>query len=139
MAAPLVSDIVTLPSICLHLTNYLPPSALVILTYKRLKAQAKQHLLIDWGSVPAHEYYLYPPAVCPHPFMGLGKFIAGRIHQMRSGKSYLVVYTLWENPDRDRTCPNCSVAPQSFENAIVLCPLSAWQRSCLLLGVSDLG
>jgi len=93
IAAPLISDVVTLPLISLHLTDYLPPSTPVISSYKRLKAQAKQHILMDWGSDPVPEYYPYLSAVRPHPFMRLGKFIAGRIHQMRSGKSYLAAHT----------------------------------------------
>jgi len=71
--------------------------------------------------------------------MGLGKFVAGRIHQMRSGESYLAAHTSWENPNPETTCSRCSDAPQSFEHAILTCPLSAWQRSRLLQGLPDLG
>jgi len=107
--------------------------------YKRLKARAKQHLLVDWGSNPAPEYYPYPMAIRPHRFMGLGKFMAYRIHQMRSGKSYLAANTSWENPNPDTTCPHCCDAPQCFEYAMLVCLSSARQRSHLLQGVSDLG
>ena len=34
----------------------------------------------------------YRPSLKPHPFMGLSKFDAGRLHQMRSGKSYLCAH-----------------------------------------------
>jgi len=70
--------------------------------------------------------------------MGLGKFVASRIHQMRSGKSYLVAHPAWEDPDADTSCPLCSEAPQTFKHAILSCPFSARQRSRLLQGVSDL-
>jgi len=70
--------------------------------------------------------------------MGLGKFVAGRIHQMRSGKSYLAAHPSWGSPDADTSCPFCFKAPQIFEHAILSCPSSASQRSRLLQGVSDL-
>jgi len=142
MAAPLISDIVTLPPISLHLTDYLPPAPPappVIPSYKRLKAQAKQPLLVDWGSDPAPEYYPYLSAIYPHPFMGLALFIASRIHQMRSGKSYLAAHTSWKNTDPNTTRPYCSATPQSSEYAILLRPVSAKLRSRLLEEVSDHG
>jgi len=86
-AAPLVHDASTLPPISLHLTDYLPPIPGVVSSYTRLKLRAKQLLLSDWSATPAPPYYPYPPSTRPHPFMGLGKFVAGRIHQMRCHKS----------------------------------------------------
>jgi len=64
--------------------------------------------------------------------------MAGRIDLIRSGKGYLAAHSTWENPDADTSCPLCSEAPQTFEHAILSCPLSAHQRSCLLQRVSDL-
>jgi len=137
-AASLLHDVSTLPPISLHLVDYLPPIPGVVPSYVRLKLRAKQLLLSDWSSTPAPPYYPYPPSTRPHLFMGLGKFVAGRIHQMRSGKSYLAAHPLWENPDADTPCPLCSGAPQTFEHSILSCPSSAHQRSRLLQGVSDL-
>jgi len=137
-AAPLVHDVATLPPISLHLTDYLPPVPGVVPSYARLKLRAKQLLLSDWSSTPAPPYYPYPPSTRPHPFMGLGKFVAGRLHQMRSGKSYLSAHPSWGDPDADTSCPLCSEAPQTFKHAILSCPSSARQRSRLLQGVSDL-
>ena len=88
-ASPLVHDVSTLPPISLNLTDYLPPVPGVVPSYARLNLRAKQLLLSDWSSTPAPPYYPYPPSMRPHPFIGLGKLVAGRIHQMRSGKSYL--------------------------------------------------
>jgi len=93
-ATPLVHDVTTLPPISLHLTDYLPPIPGVVPSYARLKLRARQLLLSDWSSTPAPPYYPFPPSTRPHPFMGLGKFVAGRIHQMRSGKSYLAAHPL---------------------------------------------
>ena len=95
--------------------------------------------LLTGGSDPGPAYYPYPPATRPHPFMGLGKFVAGRIYQMRSGRSYLAAHTSWENPVPDPACPCYLNAPQKFEHAILTCPSTAQQRSRLLQGVSDLG
>ena len=100
--------------------------------------RAKQLLLSDWSAIPAPTYYPYPPSTHPHPFICLGKVVAGRIQQMRSGKSYLAAHPSWEDPDADATCPLCSEAPQTFEHAILSCSSSACQRSRLLQGVSDL-
>jgi len=137
-AAPLVHDVSTLPPISLHLRVYLPPTPGVVPSYTRLKLRAKQLSLSDWSATPAPTYYPYPPSTRPHPFMGLGKFVAGRRHQMRSGKSYLAAHRSWDNADADTSCPLCSRAPQTFEHAILSCPSSAHQRSRLLHGVSDL-
>ena len=137
-AVPLVHDVTTLPPISLHWTDYLPPVPGVLPSYTRLKIRAKQLLLSDRSSTPATPYYPYPPSTRAHPFMGLGKFVAGRIHQMRSGKSYLAAHLSWDSPDSDTSCPWCSEAPQTLEHAILSCPPSARQRSRLLQGVSDL-
>jgi len=137
MATPLVHDVVTLPPISLHLTDYLPPVPRVVPSYARLKLRAKHLLLSDWSATPAPPYYPYPSSIRPHPFMGLGKFVAGRIPQMCSGKSYLVAHPSWGDPDADTICPLCSEAPQTFEHAILSCPSSARQRSRLLQGVLD--
>jgi len=137
-AAPLMQDVSTLPPFSLHLRDYLPPIPGIVPSYARLKLRAKQLLLSDWSSTPAPPYYPYPPSTRPHPFMGLGKFVAGRIHQMRSGKNYLSAHLSWDDPDANMSCPLCSEAQQTFEHAILSCPSTARQRSRLLQGVSDL-
>jgi len=137
-AAPLVHDVSTLPPVFLHLTDYLPPIPGVVPSYAHLKLRAKQLLHSDWSLTPAPPYYPYPPSTRPHPFMGLGKFVAGRIQQMRCGKSYLAGHPSWDNPEADRSCPLCSEAPQTFKHAILAGLSSARQRSRLLQGVSDL-
>jgi len=135
---PLVPDASMLPPISLHLTDYLPPVPVVIPSYARLKLRAKQLLLSDRSATRAPPYYPIPPSTRPHPFMGLGKFVAGRIHQMRSGKGYLAAHPSWDTPEADKSCPLYSEALQTLEHAILSCPSSARQRSRLLQGVSDL-
>ena len=136
LAVPLVHNAVTLPPISLYLTEYLPPVHGVVPSYARLKLRAKQLLLADWSPTPAPLYYPYLPSMRPHTFMGLGKFVVGRIHQMRSGKSYLIAQPTWDDPDADTSCPLFSEALQTFEHAILSCYSSAHQRSRLLKGVS---
>jgi len=51
---------------------------------------------------PDPERYAYRPSLMPHPFMGLSKFDAGRLHQMRSGKSYLRAHPSWDDEGRPR-------------------------------------
>ena len=59
-----------------------PPQSLIINTYSALKKQVREKLFEEWAShFPTPGYYLQPPALSRRLFMGLGKFIAGRIHQ----------------------------------------------------------
>jgi len=71
--------------------------------------------------------------------MGLGKFVAGRIHQMRAGKCYLVAHPTWRSPDADTSCLRCGLEPETFENAILSCPSRQHSRLRLLHGVTNVG
>jgi len=109
-------------------------------TYSALKNRIRERLLVEWASLfPTPGYYLHPPALQPRPFMGLGKFVAGRIHQMRAGKSYLAAHPTWRSPDADTSCPRCGLEPETFEHAILSCPSRRHSRLRLLHGVSDVG
>ena len=68
-----------------------------------------------------------------------GKFLAGRIHQIRAGKSYLAAHPTWRSPDADTSCPRCGLEPETFEHAILTCPSRPGARSRLLHGVSSVG
>ena len=70
--------------------------------------------------------------------MGLGKFVAGRIHQMRSAKSYLAAHPSWSNEDPDATCPRFDIGPESFQHAILTCPARKRVRDLLLKDVPSL-
>ena len=106
------------------MTDYLPPVPGVVPSYARLKLTAKQLLLYDWAATPAPPFYPYLPSTRPYPFMGLGKFVAGRLHQMRSGKSYLTAHAAWDNPDADTSCPTCFEAhkPSNTPSCPAPCP-----------------
>ena len=67
MAFPLVQDVVTLPPISLHLTDYLPPVPGVVPSYARLKLRVKQLLLSDWAATPAPPYSPIRPQRAPIP------------------------------------------------------------------------
>jgi len=97
-------------------------------------------LLQDWvKDDPTPPYYDYPPSLTPHPFMGLGKFVAGRIHQMRAGKSYLAAHPSWSEEDPNLACPLCEIEPETFQHTILSCPAREKARDLLLKDVSSLG
>src|SRR5437879_4277381 len=71
--------------------------------------------------------------------MGLGKFMAGRIHQMRAQKSYLAAHPSWsDGPAPTRLCPCCGEEEETFTHAVLRCPARAPQWARLLQGVTDL-
>ena len=57
-------------------------------TYKALQGRSQLLLLSESDSLHSSpDYYTYPSRLDPHPFMGLDKVIAGRLHPMRAHKS----------------------------------------------------
>jgi len=109
-------------------------------TYSALKKRIRVELLMEWASLfPTPGYYLHPPTISPRPFMGLGKFVAGRIHQMRAWKSYLATHPTWRSPDADTSCACCGLEPETLEHAILSCPSRQHTRLRLLHGVADVG
>ena len=104
-------------------TINLPPQALMDNTYSALKKRIRETLLEEWAALfPTPGYYLHLPALSPRPFMGLGKFVAGRTHQMRAGKSYLAAHPTWRSPDADTSCPSCGSELEPFKHGILSCP-----------------
>jgi len=126
-----------------HLISSAPstlPRSLMDNTYSARKKRVREALLAEWpGLLPTPGYYHHLPALNPRPFMGLGKFIAGRIHQMRAGNSYLAAHPTWRSSDADTSCPRCGLEPETFEHAILTCPSRQGARSRLLHGVSSVG
>jgi len=107
--------------------------------YQALRARARNMLVQDWVTDdPTPLYYEYPPSLSPHPFMGLAKFVAGRIQQMRSAKSYPAAHPSWFDENPDPTCPQCDTGPESFHHAILTCPARTWVREPRLKEVSSL-
>jgi len=93
---PFTLGLSKMPMINSHLvcpTGVLPPQSLMDNTYAALKKRVREALLAEWTSpFPTPGYYLHPPALHPSPFMGSDKLVAGRLHQIRAGKSYLAAH-----------------------------------------------
>jgi len=95
-------------------------------------------MLEEWRRLaPPPPYYTFP--LTPHPFMGLGKFMAGRIHQLRAQKSYLTAHPSWSRVDEPRHCPRCGEVEETFSHAILRCQSTSYHRDRLLQGLSDVG
>jgi len=97
-------------------------------------------LLQDWAThAPMPPYYEFPPSLTWHPFIGLGKFMSGRIQQMRAAQSYLAAHPSWFDKNPNLTCPRCGTETETFQHAILTCPARAWDQDLLLKDVSSLG
>jgi len=109
--------------------SFLPPA----------KLKCKNLLIAEWDeAAPDPARYPYRRSIKPHAFMGRDKFSAGRLHQMRSGKSYLRAHPCWDS-DVPTTCPSCQSAPETLEHAIVQCSAKEPARTRHLQGVLDIG
>ena len=117
----------------------LPSDEIMTNAYRALKRRAQSLMMEHWRSLPLPDYYPYPPPLSPHPFMGLGKFMAGRVHQMRSQRSYLAAHPSWLNAHDSSLCPHCGDEPETFSHAILRCPAQALARARHLQGVSSIG
>jgi len=108
-------------------------------SFAALKKESRAILLLHWTSL-AHPPpdYKYLPSLTPHPFMGLPKFLAGRLHQMRSGKSYLAAHPSWYNRDTPSTCPRCRVAAETSKHAILHCQACHRLKESLLPAITSL-
>ena len=61
--------------------------------------------------------------------------MAGRIHQMRSQKSYRAAHPSWFNAHNSTLGPLCGDEPETFSHAILRCPAKASARARHLQGV----
>ena len=105
-------------------------------SYAAIKAILKDSLLREWQlQSPPPVSYRFRPTLTPHPFMGLDRFTAGRIHQMRAGKSYLAAHPNWGDTDPILTCPWCEEAPETFAHAVLHCSAKSDARARHLPGV----
>jgi len=117
-----------------------PLQSLMEITYSFLKMRVRVALVADQSRLfPPPTYYNHPLALHSRLLMGLWKVIAGRIHQMRAGKSYPAAHPSWRAPETDTTCPSCRLEPESVEHAILTTPSRQGARARLLQGVTDVG
>ena len=108
-------------------------------TYPQLKLLCGNLLMKDWEeAAPDPARYKYCPSLKPYHFMGPSKFDAGRLHERRSGKSYLRAPPSWDDT-APTTCPSCGEAPGTFKHAILHCPAKRPARTRHLQGVTDIG
>jgi len=108
--------------------------------YKALKGRTRLLLLEEWRRMaPPPPYYTFPLSLTPHPFMGLGKFIACRIHQMGVQKSYLAAHPSWSRLDDPKHCPRWGEEEETFSHAILRCQSTSFHRERLLQGITSVG
>ena len=121
---PLLEGRSSLPLLNPHLvpTPAVPPPDSPHDSYATMKKESRSILLRQWSALaPPPPGYSFSPSLSPHPFMGLSKFLAGRVHQMRSGKSYLAAHPSWFNRELPSLCPRCRSSPETFEHAVLHC------------------
>ena len=114
----------------------LPSDEIMTNAYRTLKRLAQTLMIEHWCSLPLPDYYSYPLPLSPHPFMGLEKFMAGRIHQVHSQKSNQAPHPSWFKAHDSPFCPLCGDKPEMFSHAILRCHAKAPARASHLQGVS---
>ena len=136
---PFLENRSSLPLLDPHLvpTLVLPEPDVPANSFITLKKESRAILLRQWSSLaPLPPGYSFRTSLTPHAFMGLSKFLAGRLHQMRAGKSSLAAHPSWFNKDLPSLCPSCRSAPENFGHAILHCEARQMQRRRLLQGAS---
>jgi len=118
----------------------LPPDRVMKAANSSLKPKARLLMLQAWRrDHPPLPYYPFHLSLAPHPFIGLGKFIAGRIHQKMAQKSCLATHPSWASPDASRLCPLCGEEQETFSHAVLHCLAKAAARTRHLQGLLSLG
>ena len=107
----------------------LPSDEIMTNAYWALKGRTPTLMMDHWRSLPLPDYYSYSLRPSPQPFMGLGKFMAGRIHKIHSQKSHLAALPSWFNADDSPLCPLCADEPETFSHAILQCPVKVSARA----------
>jgi len=134
-----IDGLASLPVTSQHLLGETYPDPPPGRSYPQLKLLCKKLLIEELEqAAPDCARYAYRPSLKPHPFIGLSKFDPGRLHQMRSGKSYLRTHPSWDDHALT-TCPSCVEVPENFEQAILHCSARELARTRHLHGVTELG
>ena len=141
LTLPLLEGLTFAPMINSLLLPDLPPlldDATMSAAYCALQWKALSLMLEHWRSFfPVPAYYTFPLSLSPHPFMGLGKFMAGRIHPMLAHKSYLAAHPSWFDISPSKLCPLCGDEQETFSHTVLRCPAKAPTRLRHLQGVSS--
>ena len=128
LTIPLLKDLSFAPlinSTLLPDLPFLPSDKVMTNAYRALKRRAQSLMMDKWRSLPLPGYYPFPLRLSPHRFMGLGKFMASRIHQMHSQNSYQAAHLSWFNADDSPLCPLYGDEPETFSYTILRCPAKA--------------
>jgi len=90
--------------------------------YRARQGRTQLLLLDEWRClVLPPSYYTFPLSLTPHPFIGLAKFMAGRIHEMTAHPTYLPSDPSWFRLDGFTHCPRCREEEETFTQAILRC------------------
>ena len=141
LTLPLFDSLTFAPMINSLLLPDLPPlpdDATMSAAYRALHRKARSLILEhsrSFSPVPAN--YTFPLSLSPHPFMGLGKFMAGRIHQMRAQKSFLAAHPSWFDLSPSKLYPLCGDEQETFSHAILRYPAQAPAWLLHLQGVAS--
>ena len=73
--------------------------------------------------------YSFLLALTPDPFLGLAKFMAGRIYQIRDQKSYVAVHSFLSFSGVSHLCPLCREEQETFSHTILRFLAKAASRS----------
>jgi len=133
---PLTPRLSRMPMINSHLVSpalAVPPQSLMDNTYSVLKKRVRELLLAEGSRFfPAPGHYYHSHTVNQRPFIGLTKIIAGRIHQMRAGKSCLAAHPTGRSPEANTSCHRCGLEHETFEHTILTSPFRQGARTRLL-------
>jgi len=118
----------------------LSPDNVMKAAYSSLKEKASL-LMLEAGRLehPPPLYYSFQLSLAAHPFVGLMKFMSGRIHLMRAQKSYLAAHPSWSSPDASHLCPLCGEEHETFSHAVLRSPAKAAARSGHVQGLPSVG
>jgi len=118
----------------------LPPDDVMKAAYFSLKAKARLLILDNWRlEHPPPPYYSFPLALTPHPFMGVGKFMASRIYQMRAQKGYLAAHPSWSASGPSQRCPLCGEEQETVSHGIQHSPAKDAPRTHHLQSLTSVG
>ena len=128
---PFIPDNTRLPSRRMLTMGLLDPPPV---TYGTIKASILKWAQDEWASIPlTTEAYPYSSHNTLPLTLHLPKFLAGRILQMRAGRSYLAGQTSWYNHESPRTCLRCdNNEEETFTHAILTCPAKSSERDALI-------
>src|SRR5205807_2522828 len=94
----------------------------------------------DWKLLwPSHPCYPYEPSLKFYSFIGLDRFTAAQLHQMRSGKSYKAAYSSEDYLDSLNLYPFSEEDGETLKLAILYCNNKVDAGKLYLPGMDNIG